>query len=229
MQPEEQWQWLCCCWQLWCHQRLCCQWLCHWWRLCHHPQCSRKHQESGDNLPTLSSYGVEGKLHQVAPICLTSFSHPPSWVRSTRVCLWLLCRRKSKGKKSNPNYVSNSAKKLGIVLQAMPEVQESQGFKAVSDANAQKAAFDLYTEIYKWTWDNKLSLSSDDTNYNCYLTQKNRYDPFRHFYLTVKIHKSPVSTQPVCSDCASLVHLLRKWLNYALQPVVASQPFYFKD
>jgi len=33
--------------------------------------------------------------------------------------------------KSNPNYVSCSAKKLGIVLQAMPGVQASQGFKAL--------------------------------------------------------------------------------------------------
>ena len=33
--------------------------------------------------------------------------------------------------KSNPNYVSKSAKKLEIVLQAMPEVQESQGFRAL--------------------------------------------------------------------------------------------------
>ncbi len=35
---------------------------------------------------------------------------------------------KVKETKSDPNYVSSSAKKLGIVLQAMPEVQESQGF-----------------------------------------------------------------------------------------------------
>jgi hypothetical protein len=37
----------------------------------------------------------------------------------------------AKETKSDPNYVSSSAKKLGIVLQAMPEVQESQGFKAL--------------------------------------------------------------------------------------------------
>jgi hypothetical protein len=38
---------------------------------------------------------------------------------------------KAKETKSDPNYVPSSAKKLGIVLQAMPEVQESQGFKAL--------------------------------------------------------------------------------------------------
>jgi hypothetical protein len=99
----------------------------------------------------------------------------------------------------------------------------------VSEANVHKARFNLYTEIYKWMWENKLSLSSDDTNYICYWTHKNRSDPFGHFYLTVKIHKSPVSTRPVCSDCASLVHPLGKWLDYALQPIIASQPLYFKD
>jgi hypothetical protein len=49
---------------------------------------------------------------------------------------------KAKETKSNPNYVSNSAKKLGIVLQAMPEVQESQGFKALRN--------DLAAELEKF-------------------------------------------------------------------------------
>ncbi len=35
----------------------------------------------------------------------------------------------------------------------------------VSEADMHKAAFDLYTEIYKWMQDNKLSLSLDATNY----------------------------------------------------------------
>jgi hypothetical protein len=40
---------------------------------------------------------------------------------------------------------------------------------------------------------------------------------------------SPVSTCPVCSNCASLVHPLGKCLDYTLQPVIASQLFYFKN
>ena len=74
-----------------------------------------------------------------------------------------------------------------------------------------------------------MSLSQDARTYIRYWIQKNRFDPFGYFYLTIKIHKNPVSTRPVCSDCASLVHPLGKWLDYALQPVVADQPFYFKD
>ena len=52
---------------------------------------------------------------------------------------------------------------------------------------------------------------------------------FGYFYLTIKIHKTPVSTCPVCSNCASIVHPLGKWLDYALQPIVKEQHSYFKD
>jgi hypothetical protein len=45
-------------------------------------------------------------------------------------CLFY-AEEKARETKSNPNYVSNSAKKLGIVLQAMPEVQEGQGFETL--------------------------------------------------------------------------------------------------
>ena len=65
-----------------------------------------------------------------------------------------------------------------------------------------------------------------------YIRQKIREatsDPFGYFYLTIKIHKTPISTRPVCSDLASLPHLLGQWVDLALQPVVTSQPTYFKD
>ncbi len=45
----------------------------------------------------------------------------------------------------------------------------------------------------------------------------------------IKIHKPKGGTCPVCPDCASLVHPYGKCLDYTLQSVVTSQPFYFKD
>ena len=99
----------------------------------------------------------------------------------------------------------------------------------VSEANAVKALNDLFTEIYKWTRKAGTCLSQDARSYIRYWIQKNRFDPFGYFYLTIKIHETPLSTRPVCSNCASLIHPLGKWLDYALQPVVADQPFYFKD
>ena len=44
-----------------------------------------------------------------------------------------------------------------------------------------------------------------------------------------KLHKSPIKTRPVCSDCASTPHALGQWVNEMLQPIAQSQPAYFKD
>ena len=38
-----------------------------------------------------------------------------------------------------------------------------------------------------------------------------------------------MSTRPVCSDCASIIHPLGKWLDITLQPIAKSQFAYFKD
>ena len=108
-------------------------------------------------------------------------------------------------------------------------LSDATTYVQISEADAIKASNDLFTEIYKWTRNAGSCLSQDARSYIRYWIQKNRFDPFGYFYLTIKIHKTPVSTRPVCSDCASLVHPLGKWLDYALQPVVADQPFYFKD
>ncbi len=121
-------------------------------------------------------------------------------------------------------------KRNSIVLGALDEhLSDATTYVKISEADAIKASNDLFTEIYQWTRTAGMSLSQDARTYIRYWIQKNRFDPFGYFYLTIKIHKNPVSTRPVCSDCASLVHPLGKWLDYALQPVVANQPFYFKD
>jgi hypothetical protein len=39
----------------------------------------------------------------------------------------------------------------------------------------------------------------------------------------------PISTRPVCSDCASVPHALGKWLDIELQPIVQKQATYFRD
>ena len=108
-------------------------------------------------------------------------------------------------------------------------LSDATTYVKISKADTIKASNDLFTEIYQWTRTAGMSLSQDARTYIRYWIQKNRFDPFGYFYLTIKIHKTPLSTRPVCSDCASLVHPLGKWLDYALQPVVADQPFYFKD
>jgi hypothetical protein len=100
-----------------------------------------------------------------------------------------------------------------------------------TEEEARVAANALFTEIYQWTQTHQVcdSLKEDHLKYIRYWINQNLSDPFGYFYLTIKIHKGPLSTRPVCSDCTSLVHPLGKWLDQVLQPITASQPFYFKD
>ncbi|KAL7526149.1 hypothetical protein ACHAXR_001344, partial [Thalassiosira sp. AJA248-18] len=43
------------------------------------------------------------------------------------------------------------------------------------------------------------------------------------------MHKYPISTRPVCSDCASLPHALGQWVGEQLQPIVKAQTTNFKN
>ena len=54
-------------------------------------------------------------------------------------------------------------------------------------------------------------------------------EPFGYFYLLYKIHKTPTSTRPVCSDCSSVIHSLGKVIDILLQPVAQGQPSFFKN
>jgi len=76
----------------------------------------------------------------------------------------------------------------------------------ISKIDAHQLTSDLYYEIYQWT--NNYSIASNvfksAVDYNQSNTLKNCSDPFRYFYLLIKIHKTPISTCPVCSNCATI-------------------------
>ena len=87
----------------------------------------------------------------------------------------------------------------------------------------------LYRIIHQWTCKHRSILGNDTTQYIREQVEKARKDPWGYFYLLVKLHKIPVSTRPVCSDCASLPHSVGKWVDKQLQPIVRKQRTYFQD
>jgi hypothetical protein len=107
------------------------------------------------------------------PIASRPFLTPLAESALCKFATFFYADEKAKETKFNPSYVPSSAKKLGIVLQAMPEEQESQGFKAlrneltadlkkfrsmitkeyvlkVSDMNVNAKRMRYHTAICKW-------------------------------------------------------------------------------
>jgi hypothetical protein len=79
--------------------------------------------------PLKAALMVKATLIELLPIASHPFLTPlAKSVLCEFACLFY-AEEKANEMKSDPNHVSSSAKKLNIVLQAMPEVQESQGFK----------------------------------------------------------------------------------------------------
>ena len=66
-----------------------------------------------------------------------------------------------------------------------------------------------------------------------YILQKTnesaRKDPYAYFYLLYKLHKSPLKTRPVSSQCASVAFSIGQWVDEQLQPIAQSFPSYFRD
>ena len=54
-------------------------------------------------------------------------------------------------------------------------------------------------------------------------------DPFPYFYLTMKVHKTPLKTRPIVSCSGSLLYALGIWIDDKLQPVARQQKSYFKS
>ena len=81
------------------------------------------------------------------------------------------------------------------------------------------------------TWISKFRKHLDDDSVKFIRKQMSAAmeDPFGYFYLLYKIHKTPIKTRPVVSDCASVTHSLGKWVDVMLQPFAQDLPSFFKD
>jgi hypothetical protein len=111
----------------------------------------------------------------------------------------------------------------------MKHLSDKSTYNILTNEEASEAAKTLSKEIFDWTCRFSKTLDIDTVKYIRHQLDKTSKDPFRYFYLLVKLHKSPISTRPVCSDCASLPHTLGKWVDIQLQPIVQDQATYFKD
>jgi len=59
--------------------------------------------------------------------------------------------------------------------------------------------------------------------------KKANTEPFAHFYLTMKVHKSPLATRPIVSCSGSLLEGLGLWVDDKLQQVAKQMSSYIKS
>ena len=62
--------------------------------------------------------------------------------------------------------------------------------------------------IFEWTVQHRKALSKQEVTFIRKKLEKAMEDPYGFFYLLYKLHKDPISTKGVCSDCGSLPHPL---------------------
>jgi hypothetical protein len=85
----------------------------------------------GNTSPLKAALVLKVNFIELLPIASHPFLTPLAESILCKFACLFYAEEKAKETKSDPSYISSSVKKLEIVLQAMPEVQECQGFKTL--------------------------------------------------------------------------------------------------
>ncbi len=105
-------------------------------------------------------------------------------------------------------------------------------YRQLSRQHAEHEMHQTSDSIHAWLAKYKQVLPKNEYTY---LTPTHRLfnnkgeTTFPHFYLLAKIHKQPMSTQPIVSVSGSLLHGIGCWANHQLQPHGRSIPLFIKS
>ena len=103
-------------------------------------------------------------------------------------------------------------------------------YQLLAEEEAYGLIDEVVTSINKWLFKYGKVVDSDSKHYIRHHTRLNRKkNPFGAFYLMYKVHKDPIKTRPVVSDCASITNPLAKWVCMMLKPFANSLSTNFKD
>ena len=111
----------------------------------------------------------------------------------------------------------------------LKHLRDTSTYLRLSESQALEEDSQLRQDIKDWISEFSSSLHKDHISYIEAKLKESEKEPFGYFYLLYKLHKKPIKTRPVCSDCASTPHALGRWVDETLQPLVRAQATYFKD
>ena len=106
------------------------------------------------------------------------------------------------------------------IKDVLTHLLDSNTYEILSSAEAEARDKELRVAISDWLSKYAIDLDTDTRRYLRKNLKTTKGGPFGYFYLLYKIHKTPLKTRPVCSDCASAPHVLGIWVDHMLQPIV---------
>ena len=107
-------------------------------------------------------------------------------------------------------------------------LQDATTYRCLSPESALEYKTLLEDKLREWLANHKAVISKNEMRFLKNLASKCA-DPFPYFYLTMKVHKSPLKSRPIVSCSGSLLHGIGLWLDDQLQVVAQSLPSYVKS
>ena len=107
-------------------------------------------------------------------------------------------------------------------------ISDTNTYKAVLRNDPLYYAKGIRRILRRWIKKHQKAVNKQDLRYIRKHLRDNE-DPFPVMYLTMKVHKTPLTTRPIISCCGSLLHPLGLWVDKMLQPLARMQRSYFKS
>lgn len=115
-----------------------------------------------------------------------------------------------------------------IKLAFRDHLNDSNTYKQIHPNLAQHRRDGLHELLDKWIKKFKTSLSKRERAF-LLAKKKANVEPFAHLYLTMKVHKTPLTTRPIVSCSGSLLEGLGIWVDDKLKQVATHMRSYIKS
>jgi hypothetical protein len=125
---------------------------------------------------------------------------------------------------SNKNLGPCVLERTEYIKKVLEHLADDTTYRRLTPTEAANAIQDTESMISNFIDDHDRRITAKDRKY--LLRSLDVPDPFAHFYITAKIHKTPWKVRPIVSVSGSLTHGLGRWLDQQLKPIVKQLPSY---
>lgn len=129
------------------------------------------------------------------------------------------------------------------ISDALVHLEDNTTYVILSEDEARREVRKLQVEIIAWLdkfkpradGEKEVRPGAGSVRYKAalYIRQKTleaiMSDPYAYFYLLYKLHKSPIKTRPVSSQCASVSFAIGQFVDEQLQQIAKTMASYFQD